>query len=37
MAMGSINDNGMDVIAKYNAMRDDQSYINVLSQSWQQF
>jgi len=30
------NDAGMDAIQKYNAMRNDQTYINVLSQSWQQ-
>ncbi|MDP2863230.1 MAG: hypothetical protein Q8N95_10615, partial [Desulfobacterales bacterium] len=30
------NDAGMDAIQKFNAMRNDQTYINVLSQSWQQ-
>ncbi|MBU1052976.1 MAG: putative Ig domain-containing protein [Proteobacteria bacterium] len=30
------NDAGMDIIQKYNAMQNDQTYINILSQSWQQ-
>jgi len=36
-AMSAINnDSGMDVIQKYNAMRGDQAYINILAQSWHQ-
>jgi Ca2+-binding RTX toxin-like protein len=36
--MNSINnDKGMDAMTKYSAMREDQSYISILSQSWQQF
>jgi Ca2+-binding RTX toxin-like protein len=36
--MSSINnDKGMDAMSKFTAMREDQSYINILSQSWQQF
>jgi hypothetical protein len=30
------NQSGMDALSKYNAMREDQSYLNILSQSWQQ-
>jgi Ca2+-binding RTX toxin-like protein len=30
------NNAGMDVIAKFNAMRNDQTYINTLAQSWHQ-
>jgi Ca2+-binding RTX toxin-like protein len=30
------NDPGMDVMAKFNVMRVDQTYINILAQSWQQ-
>jgi Ca2+-binding RTX toxin-like protein len=36
--MNSINnDKGMDAMTKYSVMREDQSYISILSQSWQQF
>jgi hypothetical protein len=30
------NDAGMDALQKYNAMRGDQAYINILAQSWHQ-
>jgi Ca2+-binding RTX toxin-like protein len=36
-AMSAINnDSGMDVIQKYNAMRNDTSYIDILARSWNQ-
>jgi hypothetical protein len=36
-AMSAINnDAGMDALQKYNAMRGDQAYINILAQSWHQ-
>jgi hypothetical protein len=30
------NDSGMDVMQKYNAMMQDQSYISTLAQTWRQ-
>ena len=32
--MSAINNTGMDVIQKFNAMRNDQAYISTLAQSW---
>ncbi|MEN6624547.1 MAG: calcium-binding protein, partial [Smithella sp.] len=34
--MSAINNSGMDVMQKYNAMMADQQYQNILAQSWQQ-
>jgi len=34
--MSAINNSGMDVIQKYNAMMNDQQYQNILAESWQQ-
>ena len=37
-AMNAINNqSGMDAMSKYNALREDQGYLSILSQSWQQF
>jgi len=33
--MSAINNSGMDVIQKYNAMMNDEQYQNILAQSWQ--
>ncbi|MBN1471388.1 MAG: hypothetical protein JW925_06390, partial [Syntrophaceae bacterium] len=34
--MSAINNSGMDVIQKYNAMMESEQYQNILAASWQQ-
>ncbi len=34
--MSAINDSGMDVLQKYNAMMESEQYQNILAASWQQ-